>query len=143
MVPGKPVVIFILAVIAFGCVMAFVAAGKLKSIIRNLPAPITSPDGTLTANLTVNEEANAKTYMRLGVEIHDAKTNALIFKRQTVASALRFYELTWTDNNRLHLNSSEIGDLSWTRSPSDWQDDPTNADRVIPAVPTTSPTAGQ
>lgn len=141
MTKGKPIVLGVLTIIAFGCAMAFVVAWRIKATIRQLPPPIPSPDGKLMASLAVDEEqTHTKSYMRLAVEIRDAKTNEVLFKRQTTASAMRQYELAWEGDDRLTLDSAEIGrKLGWARGSGGWSDDAENGENVVPAVPTTGP----
>lgn len=137
---GKKVVLAISIIAATGSLAAITLAWRMYGMIRTTPPPLLSPDRSLVLVQSVTDSrGEEKTHMRVAFEIRDAKTDALLFSRQTRASALRKWDLNWMGNDRLTMHSWEIGRLNWSRNPDGtWSDDPNNNDRVWPPVATTT-----
>lgn len=134
-IKGKTVAIGVMGVIGAGFLLANVVAWQLRSIITSVPAPVKSPDGSMTAQLSVTDSRGEKdTHMRLAVVVRDG-TGREILRRQTKASAMRAYELSWESNDAVLLKSAEIGPMRWTRTERGrWTDVPDNTGKVIPSA---------
>lgn len=141
---GKKVVIAAAVVAVLGSSAGIALAWRMYGMIRGTPAPLSSPDRSLVLVQSVTDSRGEEiTHMRVAFEIRDAKTDAVLYTRQTRASALRKWDLNWMGNDRVTMYSWEIGRLIWHRSPDGtWSDDPANNDRVWPPVaPASTPTS--
>lgn len=136
-IPGKLVVRGLIAAIALAFVLGLLIAWWLGVLIHKLPPPITSPDGTLTAFLSVTDShGDPDTHMRLAIELRDSH-GTVVYKRQTKASALRYYNPAWESDKCFKLESSEVGTLRWFKaSDGTWTDAPENAANVVPPATT-------
>jgi hypothetical protein len=135
---GKKVVIVISCIALLGGSAGIALAWKMYGLIRTTPPPLPSPDRTMFLVQSVTDSrGEEKTHMRVAFEIRDARTQRVLFSRQTRASALRKWDLNWMGNDRVTLFSWEVGRLNWSRNPDGtWSDDPNNNDRVWPPVTT-------
>ena len=122
-------VVLVLMLSAVGVLTAW----KMYTMIRTAPGAMLSPDRTMVAVQEVTDShGHPETHMRVAVEIRDATTGAVIFRRQTRASALRRWDVGWMGNDRLTLLSTEIGRLMWVRGEDGaWRDGPGNADGEV------------
>jgi hypothetical protein len=120
-VDGKKVVTGVMTAIAVGMVLAVVVAVLLRRMVMTTPAPVPSPDGQLTASLTVTDSrGDPATHMKLALSIRN-RTGDLLLHDQTPASAMRAYELKWQDNAHLTLESAEVGKLLYVQTDQGWK----------------------
>lgn len=134
-VKGSKVVGWMFVAIGLAFATSLVVAYLIYGIVKSVPGPFPSPDGTMMASVSVTDSrGEEKTHMRILVEIRDERGTVLL-SRQTRASALREYHVEWEGNSKLKLASTEVGDLFWTRdAQGQWADDPGNGSNVVPAV---------
>ena len=82
------------------------------------PAPIASPDGSMILVTSIEQShRDPTTYLCVVFEIQD-KAGRILHKENTRASSIMRWNISWVSNDRIKLESSDIGKRLWTRQPS-------------------------
>ena len=77
--------------------------------------PIPSPDGSMTLHTRIERsKADLVTYLCVIFEIRD-RSGRVIHTENTRASDRMRWKLSWVSNDRIRLNSSDIGTNEWKR----------------------------
>ena len=85
--------------------VCFIACGQSPSTSVSIP----SPDGRLLLESSVNQStADPANYLRVVVEIKDLYGN-MVFRETTPASDTMRWSLKWVSNNKVFLDSADIG----------------------------------
>src|SRR3954471_19629979 len=94
----------ILLLLLSACVTAFAACSP------RTPAPISSPDGSLTLHTSVEQSrADPTLYGCVIFEVRDAT------RENTHASNFQRWSMSWLSNDQIQLQSSDIGLETWAR----------------------------
>ncbi len=74
---------------------------------------ISSPDGSLTLVTSINDSQEDPTkYLCVKFQIVDS-TGMVLYEEQTGASDRMRWSMQWDGNQRVVLNSSDIGTVAW------------------------------
>lgn len=130
---GKKVVAGLGITIVLAMGLGGVVAWQIRKVVERVPPPAASPDGRYVAQLSVTDSrGDPATHMRLVVTVRDAQSQAVVLRRQTRASGLRYYDLRWEGAGELLLDSSEVGKLKWyVGADGAWEDDKENGNRIV------------
>jgi hypothetical protein len=102
------------------CCVALAVTGCKKSASSS---PVASPDGKFVLVASINRsKANMLTYLCVVLDIRDSN-GASLQTIQTGASDRLKWKVAWDRNNRIWLDSSDIGVYCWEKSRSGrWQE---------------------
>ena len=82
---------------------------------RRAPAPIASPDGSMTLHTRVEQSrADPETYLCVVFEIRD-QSGLMLHEENTRASDRMRWKMSWNSKDRIRLESSDIGTYHWRR----------------------------
>lgn len=82
---------------------------------RTQPAPISSPDGTMTLHSWIEQDrSDPKAYLCVVFQVCD-RAGQILKTENTLASDRMRWDLTWDGNDRVVLRSSDIGTYHWVR----------------------------
>ena len=77
--------------------------------------PIPSPDGSMTLHTRVEQsQSDPRLYRCVIFEIRDG-SGRVLHTENTRASDLSRWTVSWVGNDRIHLESSDIGAYEWRR----------------------------
>ena len=84
-------------------------------------APIPSPDGSMTLHARIEQSRNDPvTYRCVIFEIRDG-SGRILHTENTRASDTMRWKMSWVSDNRIRLESSDIGTYEWIRqADGDW-----------------------
>jgi len=87
----------------------------LAGCARHGPAPVSSPDGSMTLHTRVEQSrSDPRTYLCVIFEVRD-KSGRVLHSENTGASDRMRWEMSWVTNERIRLKSSDIGTYYWRR----------------------------
>ena len=100
--------------------MKFLGAGFLILTMvvgcgRHASPSLVSPDGSLVLATSVERNrADPRKYLYVVFEIRDRKGKVL-HSENTAASHLSQWQMSWVSTNKVKLESSDIGNYTWTK----------------------------
>jgi hypothetical protein len=87
----------------------------LAGCARHGPAPVPSPDGSMTLHTRVEQSrSDLSSYLCVIFEVRD-KSGRVLHSENTRASDRMRWEMSWVTNERVRLKSSDIGTHDWRR----------------------------
>jgi len=79
--------------------------------------PITSPNGSLTLQTSIeHSRSDPGAYLCVVFEIRD-RAGKVLHRENTRASNNSRWSMRWIGNDRIRLDSGDIGTYDWTRQP--------------------------
>lgn len=104
-----------LSLFAAGFLVVFPFQGCGRSPSRS--QTIHSPDGSLVLATSVEtSQKDPRKYLCIVLEIRD-KTGKLLHSENSGASATMRWQVSWLANDRIRLDSSDIGAFHWQQHP--------------------------
>ena len=92
-----------------------IACLVLVGCAKQRPAPAVSPDGSMTLHTSVEQSRKDRgAYLCVIFEIRDG-AGRVLHSENTRASAQSKWTMTWVKNDRVRLDSSDIGTHYWQR----------------------------
>ena len=93
------------------------------------PSPISSPEGSMLLETRVEQRGDdPATYLCVTFEVRD-RAGCILHTENTRASNTMRWKMSWVSENRIRLESSDIGTRDWSRqSDGRWVSEPSSSD---------------